>query len=95
MLENIEQLMSENKALRKLMPLQVKEKNRNDKRQYSRIFQYQGPDDETMILLTECCVHWWQNPSTFWERPLPKIVNSIDAQAHIIGCYLQELSDEK
>jgi hypothetical protein len=93
LLENIEQLMSQKKALRKLMPLQVKEKNRNDKRQFSKIFQYRGPDTETLILLTECCVHWWKNPSTFYERTMPKIVDSIDAQAHIIGCYLQDISD--
>jgi len=86
--------MSKDKTLKKLMPLQVKEKNRNDKRLYSGIFQYQGPDIETAILLTECCLHWWQYPSTFWPNPMPKIVNSIDAQAHIIGCYLQKPSDE-
>jgi hypothetical protein len=93
-LVEIQQLLSNDKKLSKIVKYQVKKRGANDKSRVEKVLRYQGPDPDTLALLRDHHDGWLQSPASFWVRPLPLMVNPTDAQEEILCCYLQTIRDD-
>ena len=93
-LVKIQQLLSNDERLSKMVQYQVKERGANDKSRLEKVLQFQGPDPDTLALLRDHHEGWLQNPASFWVRPLPLMVDPTNAQEEILCCYLQTMLDD-
>jgi len=93
-LEEIQQLLSNDGKLSKMVHYQVKQRGANEKNRVKKLFQFQGLDLDTLALLRDYHEGWLQYPATFWTRPLPVMVSPTDAQEEILSCYLQTIRDD-
>jgi hypothetical protein len=93
-LEEIQQLLSNDEKLSKMVQYQVKERGANDKSRVEKVLKFQGPDPDTLTLLRDHHDGWLENPASFWVRPLPFMINPTNAQEEILCCYLQTILDD-
>ena len=93
-LVKVQQLLLNDEKLSKMVQYQVKQRGANDKSRLEKVFQFQGPDADTLALLCDHHDGWLQNPASFWVRPLPLMVNPTNAQEEILCCYLQTTLDD-
>lgn len=78
------------------MRYQVKERGENDRIRRAKIFDFQGPDDETVNVLNANVNLWTAYPESFWVRPLPDPLGTtiIAPPAQIVGEYIQTKHDD-
>src|SRR5271170_1698652 len=85
-LVEIQQLLSNDKKLSKIVKYQVKKRGANDKSRVEKVLRFRGPDPDTLALLRDHHDGWLQNPASFWVRPWPLMVNPTNAQEDILCC---------
>ena len=90
---NIDQMLSNDNELSKLVPFRVQPKGKYDKARLELLMQYQGPDEDTLSLLRDNHHRWLQNPSSFWICPELVMAGVSDPQAEIVSRYLQHDRD--
>jgi hypothetical protein len=93
-LAEIQQLLSNDEKLSKMVQYQVKERGANDKSRVERVLQFQGTDPDTLALLRDHHDGWLQDPASFWIRPLPLLINPTNVQEEILNSYLQTVRDD-
>ena len=94
-LRDIRNLLSTRYDLAKVIKYDVRARGQNDRARFARLLHYQGPDDDTINTLTDCHDQWLENPMSFWIRPGPSFAfDWVDAQARIVGYYLQTKLDD-
>ena len=93
-LAEIQQFLSKDEKLSKMVQYQVKERGANDKSRVEKVLQFQGTDPDTLELLRDHHEGWLQNPASFWVRPLPLLIDPTDIQEEILNCYLQTIRDD-
>jgi hypothetical protein len=93
-LAEIQQLLSNDDKLSKMVPYQVKARGANEKSRVKNLLQFQGTDADTLALLRDHHAGWLQNPASFWVRPLPLLISPTDVQEEILNCYLQTTRDD-
>jgi hypothetical protein len=93
-LVEIQQLLSNDEKLSKMVQYRVKKRGANDESRVEKVMQFQGPDPDTVELLRDHHDGWLQNPASFWVRPLPLMITPTDAQEEILSCYLQTTLDD-
>ena len=93
-LVEIQQLLSSDEKLSKMVQYQVKERGANDKSRVEKVMQFQGTDPDTLALLRDYHEGWLQDPASFWIRPLPILINPTNVQEEILNSYLQTIRDD-
>ena len=93
-LAEVQQLLSNDEKLSKMVHYRVKERGANDKSRAEKVLRFQGPDPDTLALLRDHHDGRLEHPASFWMRPLPLMINATDAQEEILCCYLQTMLDD-
>ncbi|KIW58025.1 hypothetical protein PV05_02577 [Exophiala xenobiotica] len=93
-LGEIHSVLAEDEDISKLVRYKVKERGENDRTRLAKIFEFMGPDDDTLNLLNSNISAWTTDPAAFWMRPAPCFLGHIAAQAQIVGCYIQSERDD-
>ncbi|KKY27258.1 hypothetical protein UCRPC4_g01159 [Phaeomoniella chlamydospora] len=94
LLKEIHGLMSCDNELSKMVGYSVKERNENDKKRLAKLLDYKGPDDDTLAVLEKHRDQWLRDPYSFWIRPSPRVIESLNPEVYIVGCYLQTHRDD-
>jgi hypothetical protein len=47
----------------------VKKRGDHDAARFSRFFDFDGPDKDTIVVLDDNLAHWLIEPQSFWIRP--------------------------
>lgn len=87
-------MLAEDEGISKLVRYKVKKRGENDRTRLAKIFEFMGPDDDTLNLLNSNISAWTTDPAAFWMRPAPCFLGHIAAQAQIVGCYIQSERDD-
>ena len=87
-LEEIDQMLSDNPELAKLVPYRVTSKGANERARMAKALQSNICDD-TVAVLKDNHQRWMQDPSVFWTGPLPCSVDSLDPHVQIVARSLQ------
>lgn len=93
-LVEIQQLLSNDDKLSKMVQYRVKKRGANDKARVEKVLQFQGTDPDTLALLRGHHDGWLQDPASFWIRPEPLMIDPTNAQEEILCCYLQTIRDD-
>src|SRR6266536_6546662 len=94
MLAHIQQILSNDVELSRMVRYRVQEKGCNERSRLAKVQEYKGPDPDTMKILSINHHIWLQNPSAFWACSLPVVTHSTNSQVEIVDRYLQvNLSD--
>ena len=95
----LKRLQSQNAELFSLLDNKlVKQNNEKDHARFLNLLKVNGPDPETMTLMTQQAGDWAINPLTFWGRPMLNVSNfghvpHLSSQAQMVGCYMQARRD--
>lgn len=92
-LSDIQQMLSQDGELSKLVHFRVQERNQTDKARLEKVLQYQAIDKDTEEVLRDNHDRWMMEPSTFWIHPPAGLAQSADPQVRIVGRYLQTHRD--
>ena len=83
-LEEIDQMLSDNPELAKLVPYRVTSKGANERARITKAVQSKICED-TSAVLDANHQRWMQDPSVFWTGPLPCSVDSADPHVQIVA----------
>ncbi|KAJ9607823.1 hypothetical protein H2200_007902 [Cladophialophora chaetospira] len=88
-LSDIREVIEDHDDLARKIPFCIKEKGERDKNQLNQLVSYQGPDDQTLRILSVHEELWKQQPWKFWETPLLSSSDEVVIpQAQIARYYL-------
>lgn len=86
--------LQKNPRLAKLVPFSVQQRGQRDRDRLKKLFDYDGPDKETLRLLRVSQNQWQNNPSSFEHSPAREIPATNDPYVHLASRFLQIKHDD-
>jgi hypothetical protein len=93
-LRQIQDILAGDDRLSKMVRYSIKERGQNEKLRLLKLYQYRGPDEETIHVLGQRREEWMRDPARFWTLPLPPDINLLNARAQIVRCFLRAKGDD-
>lgn len=84
--ERIERLMTERAGVRERMVYRVAKRNKRDAARIKQFDGYNGPDPNTLSLLTERHAPWMSAPNAFWGWAIDPVG---DPQAYVVDSFMR------
>lgn len=88
-LREIHSVLLNDEDVSKKVVFSVKERGENDRNRLAKLFLFEGPDPDTKTILQENLDSWRSDPASIWTQPVPAALGSLQAEAGIVGCYIQ------
>ncbi|KAK5030185.1 hypothetical protein LTR13_008203 [Exophiala sideris] len=88
-LSQIHQKLNSSEQLSAAVKYKLTEKGQNERSRFSKLLNYEGPEEATLELLRREKERWFNRPATFWLKGVPTFPSLHERQAHIVGIYLQ------
>lgn len=81
--------MNNREGLTKLMTYRVAHRSKRDDARFEKFYDFEGPDDATMKMLTDNFAKWMANPASFWGWNIDTALPVGDPRAYIVESFMQ------